>query len=352
MSSNFPLSYGLFWLPRLLRPSLDGDRTGFAPPTGGIPPAGQTARLVFLGDLSAVANRQPPLIETPLREKIASADLVIANCESPIVERPLKPLGTLVGTRHAMTRQFLTDTLEAAGIDPRKLVMSLANNHALDQGPNGFAQTRQELSGLGIQTIGGAADGPVKLLRTGPMTIAFAAFTQWRNASAQDFDGRVTTRDDFEQAGWTELEQVEADFACAVPHWDFEFHHFPNAVTRAMARRLAGAGVDLIVGGHAHVVQPAERIGNTLVAYSLGDFLGTAWPRSRWPLRLGAILAVDVALPDPVRGQHRGKVAAYELAPFARVKEGKRERLTPLQTTRGRFGREIQERWNAVLDHR
>lgn len=309
-------------------------------------------RLVFLGDLSAVASSQAPLIERPLREKIASAHLVIANCESPIVERPLKPFGTRIGTRHAMTRQFVADTLGAADIDPRKLVMSLANNHALDQGPEGFAETRQALADLGIQTIGEAADRPVKLLRAGPMTIAFSAFTRWRNASAKDFESRVVTEEAFEQAGWKELEQAEADFACAVPHWDFEFRHFPHAATRAMARRLAEAGVELVVGGHAHVVQPAERIGDTLVAYGLGDFLGTAWPHSPWPLRLGAMLAVDIVPSGPLRGRRGGSLVAYELIPFARVKEGKRERLMTLQTARGRFGREIQTRWNAVLDHR
>lgn len=299
-----------------------------------------------------MASPQAPLIETPLREKIASADLVVANCESPIVECPLKPWGTLIGTRHAMTRQFVADTLGAADIDPRKLVMSLANNHALDQGPDGFAETRAQLAELGIRTIGGTTDGPVKLLRAGPMTIAFAAFTRWRNASAKDFENRVMTQETFEQAGWREFEQTEADFACAVPHWDYEFRHFPHAATRTMARRLAEAGVNLVVGGHAHVVQPAERMGDTLVAYSLGDFLGTAWPRAPWPLRLGTILTVDIALTDPVGRQRRGKVAAYEFTPFARAKDGKRERLASLEAPSGRFSPKIQARWNEVLDHR
>ena len=56
-------------------------------------------RLVFLGDLSAVANREPPEIDTALREIIAAADLVVANCESPVVERPAFPLATRLGLR-------------------------------------------------------------------------------------------------------------------------------------------------------------------------------------------------------------------------------------------------------------
>ena len=76
----------------------------------------------------------------------------------------------------------------------------------------------------------------------------------------------------------------------------------------------ATRGAGLIVGHHAHVLQPAERIGGTLVAYGLGDFLGTALARLPWPGRIGAMLAVDVSA-EPAT---RGRVAAYELVPFFR----------------------------------
>lgn len=352
MSSNFPLSYQLSWPLRLLVPSLGGDSAGFAPPAGRTPPsAGQAVRLAFLGDISAVAGRKAPLIDKALRDRIASADVVIANCESPVVARPRKQPGTFLGARHAMTRQFLSGALAAAGIAADRLILSLANNHALDQAAEGFDETTRELAELGIRTIGGTVDGPVKIAAAGPMTIGFAAFTEWRNASAEEFSGRVMTSSAFEPDGWKALRQSNADLLCAVPHWDLEFRHFPQPATRSMARRLADSGVDLVVGGHAHVIQPVERIGDTLVAYGLGDFLGTAWPRCRWPLRLGAMLLVDVVAGLPVSGRRRGKVASYEMVPFLRHRESGREHLMPIEAAPGTLGKAVEARWRAVFYH-
>jgi len=352
VSSNFPLSYQLSWLPRFLVPSLGGDDAGFAPPAGGSPSSAEkVVRLVFLGDISAVASRKAPTIDKTLRDKIASAQLVLANCESPVVASPRKQPGTLLGTRHAMTAQFLSEVVAAAGIEANRLVLSLANNHALDQGRMGFDETARELADLGIRTVGGVIGGPVAVIDAGSMTIGIAAFTEWRNAPSAEFAGRVMTRDGFERDGWDALERAEADLLCAMPHWDMEFRHFPQPATRSTAKRLAESGVDLVVGGHAHVVQPVERIGETLVAYGLGDFLGTAWARSRWPLRLGAMLLVDIVAPTSLPGRRRGRIASYEVVPFLRQRERGRERLMPLDAVPGILGKDVEARWRAVFHH-
>jgi poly-gamma-glutamate capsule biosynthesis protein CapA/YwtB (metallophosphatase superfamily) len=209
--------------------------------------------------------------------------------------------------------------LDVAGIAPDKLLLSLANNHALDQGVHGFEETVAALAARGIRMIGTPADGLVQRIEVGGLGIGFLAFTQWRNSSTE-FAGRVTMADGI--AGWRE-QAAGADVICAVPHWDLEFRHFPRAATRKLAAELAGEGIGLIVGGHAHVVQPVERFGETLVAYGLGDFLGTALPRVPWPLRMGATLDVEVSA-DP---DAKGTVAAYTMVPFVRRRQGRHERL-------------------------
>lgn len=346
--SNFPLSYKLSWLPRLLRPSLAGARGVEWLPAAGMllsPPPTATRRLVFLGDVSAVANRTTPRIDAGLRMLIASADLVVANCEAPVVRKPYHPLGTALGTRHAMSAGFLADTLAAAGIAPEKLVLSLANNHMLDQGVAGYAETRAALDGLGIATIGGVADGTVRTVRLGGLSIAVAAFTQWRNAPAEAFAGRVTMLDDFLRDSLPVLPKVAADLVCVVAHWDREFRHFPQPATRDLARRLAEAGAVLIVGHHAHVLQPAAHIGETLVAYGIGDLLSTALPRQPWPTRLGAVLAIDVSA-DPASA---GRVVAWRFEPFFREHEGGRERLVPLGAVPDPVGGKARARFAAIF---
>lgn len=331
--SNFPLRYKLSWLPRLLRPAPVGARRGFLPATAALmsPQPAATKRLVFLGDISAVANRAPPEIDDRLRALIASADLVIGNCESPVVERPRTPFATAAGTRHAMTAGFLSATIVAAGIARDRLLLSLANNHMLDQGVAGFAETQDALAGMGIATVGGAEGG--RIVRIGDLSIGIAAFTQWRNASLEEFRGRVTMLDDFERDDFAVLETLQADLRCVVAHWDWEFRHMPSKATRTTARQLSGRGVQLVVGHHAHVLQPVERIGETIVAYGIGDFLGTVLPRQPWPGRLGAIFVADVSA-EPAS---KGRIAAYSAVPFVRLRLRDHERLVALHEAQGRL---------------
>ena len=56
-------------------------------------------------------------------------------------------------------------------------------------------------------------------------------------------------------------------------HWGEEYTHKPNSNQRETAEYLASLGVDVIIGCHPHVIQPIEKINNTIVYYSLGNFI-------------------------------------------------------------------------------
>ena len=340
--SNYPFSYKISWPGRFLRPSLRGVASGYLPAHGAfLPKPEKSARLAFIGDISAVANRRSPACDSELAALLVSADLVVGNCESPVVDRPSARFGALVGTHHAMTQEFLAGALEAVGIARERLVLSIANNHVLDQGVAGFEATRAALDRLGIATIGTST--AVTKVAAGPLTLGLVAFSQWRNAPAQEFAGRVAMADDFFVAAGKGLSDG-TDLVCAVPHWDWEFRHFPQDETRAWAQRLAESGVGLIAGHHAHVVQPVARIGEALVAYGLGDFLGTALARQPWPGRIGAIFVVEVSADAATRGQ----IASYRLVPFVRLRDGDREKMLPLEKVEGRLGAKMRARWRAI----
>jgi poly-gamma-glutamate capsule biosynthesis protein CapA/YwtB (metallophosphatase superfamily) len=346
--SNFPLAYKLSWLPRLLKPSLEGDRDGFLSAEGTLLPTAPRSmrRIAFVGDISAVANRKAPEIDPRLRGLLASADLVVGNCESPVVDRAYHRLGTAAGTRHAMTRRFLAAAIEAAGIAPERLVLSLANNHALDQGVDGFEETREALAGLGIATIGTAGDGLVRKFEASGVRIGLglAAFTQWRNESPKAFVGRVTMLEDLIANDSAPLRYDRDDLLCVVAHWGYEFRHLPHALTRKVAAALAESGAELVVGHHAHVLQPVERFGDTIVAYGLGDFLGTALPSVPWPLRLGGIFVAEISADQ----ETKGRLAAYRMVPFVRMRAKRHERLVPLEETGGPMGKRMRERFAAI----
>ncbi|CDX43335.1 Capsule synthesis protein CapA [Mesorhizobium plurifarium] len=341
--SNYPLAYKLSWLPRLLRPSLGGDRSGFTASAAVLldPKPRRTVRLAFVGDISAVANRDAPECAPAITTLLSSADLVVGNCESPIVERAYAAMGTRLGTHHAMSERFLADALAAAGIARGRLVLSLANNHILDQGIAGFEETLAALSRLGIRTIGTVAGGPVQRHAAGSLTIGFAAFTLWRNTGAAPFEERISMH----AAEWPRAAVSGIDLTCAVPHWDWEFRHFPRPETRALARRLADHGARLIAGHHAHVLQPIERIGDSVIAYGLGDFLGTALARQLWPGRIGSILIVDVSADAATRGA----IAAYRQHFFMRLADRGHERLVPVEALDGALKHRVAARLEAIF---
>ena len=56
-------------------------------------------------------------------------------------------------------------------------------------------------------------------------------------------------------------------------HWGVEYTHTPTAYEKDMANFLAEQNVDIVIGTHPHVIQPIEHIGNTVVFYSLGNFI-------------------------------------------------------------------------------
>jgi poly-gamma-glutamate capsule biosynthesis protein CapA/YwtB (metallophosphatase superfamily) len=68
-------------------------------------------------------------------------------------------------------------------------------------------------------------------------------------------------------------EAAHADAVVVYLHWGQELAVCPTARQRQLATLLATAGADLVVGSHAHVPQPGERLGHTYVDYGLGNFV-------------------------------------------------------------------------------
>ena len=65
----------------------------------------------------------------------------------------------------------------------------------------------------------------------------------------------------------------KVDVLLVAMHWGREYTHTPTDLEKKTAKFLTENGVDVIIGTHPHVIQPVEFIGNTLVIYSLGNFI-------------------------------------------------------------------------------
>jgi poly-gamma-glutamate capsule biosynthesis protein CapA/YwtB (metallophosphatase superfamily) len=284
-------------------------------------------RLIFLGDLSSANHRGPPLIDPAIVSVFRSADLVIANCDSPVVSRPYLPMRSWLRQRRHMTAGTLLGVIAAMGIDTERLILSVANDSMLDQSAAGFEETLDTLDRLRIRVIGAARRGLVQAIEVGELKIGLVAFSEWRSGPRRRFRRRVLMTEDVPEMDWFAGDEERPDLLCVFPHWGREGTAAPGPRTRGRAAKLVRRGVSLIAGHHQRRVQPVERIGAAHVAYGLGIFHGPATVGGI-ARRVGGMLVVDVG----VAPGERGAVAAYELFPFARLAERNRERIVPVDT--------------------
>jgi len=67
-----------------------------------------------------------------------------------------------------------------------------------------------------------------------------------------------------------------ADVVITTFHWGVERSTHPNGRQRALDRLALAAGADAVIGAHPHVLQPVQKRGRRVVAYSLGNFVWSA----------------------------------------------------------------------------
>ena len=144
-----------------------------------------------------------------------------------------------------------------AGID----LLSLANNHRLNCGENGLAETESTLTGAGLGYIGPELQ-PIFRDING-IKLAFLALDATGDLDLKPALKAVASA---RQSGAVVIVSI---------HWGLEYQSGASLQQKQMASQLADAGVALIWGHHPHVLQPVEwlRDGKTLVLYSLGNAL-------------------------------------------------------------------------------
>jgi poly-gamma-glutamate capsule biosynthesis protein CapA/YwtB (metallophosphatase superfamily) len=247
-----------------------------APEAGGAPPP-KTALLRAVGDVALIGCAADALIAggddawRAAAAFLAEADVALANFEMPIVRPGSAPVEPDVSPDLAGRAEALDAFLEA-GID----VVSLANNHIMDWGEVGLFDTVESLRKKGVATFGAGRDleealEPAVLVRNG-LRIGFVGFTPEQRWTARDgVPGAAPLRLDLVRDSLSRMRGV--DVRVVSLHWGIEMSSYPTPGDRRLARAIAEAGADLIVGHHPHVIQGKETIGRTPVVYSMGNFL-------------------------------------------------------------------------------
>ncbi|MBL4684151.1 MAG: CapA family protein [Nannocystaceae bacterium] len=209
-------------------------------------------------------------VAVPLR-----ADLVLGNLETPVVEVLPERSPLRRGYRFG-AKPYVADLMRDAGFT----ALSIANNHAVDLVADGLTETAEHVAAAGIGVLGRpSADGTptIDTLEIHGWRVAVIAATTWLNApvpSGAPSPPLVSSKRLARILSPLVSDAAENhDLVIVSLHWGREYTEIPENRQRHVARVLAEAGADFIWGHHAHLLQGVEWIGDTLVAYSLGNFV-------------------------------------------------------------------------------
>ena len=209
-----------------------------------------------------------------VRRIVGAADLGLCHLETPLSR---DNLDLSYYPRFSVPRE-LAPGLARAGFD----YCSTASNHAVDAGFEGVRATLDALDRAGIAHDGTARDRrearrPAYLEVAG-VRIALLSYTYGLNGLVlpASVSWGVNTIDTRRILADARRVRRHAEFVIVSLHWGVEYVAEPTPDQRRLARRLTRSGlVDLIVGHHAHVVQPIDRVHGRTVLYGLGNFVSS-----------------------------------------------------------------------------
>jgi poly-gamma-glutamate capsule biosynthesis protein CapA/YwtB (metallophosphatase superfamily) len=233
----------------------------------------------------------------------AEADLFVLNLECCVSARgtrwpdPDKPF-------FFRAPPLAAELLAEIGVD----CVTLANNHALDYGPEALLDTLEHLRAAGVACVGAGPDVSAarapRVLESGGMTLAVIGASD-HPAEYAAGPGRCGIAyadhcEDFE-GGWladvVSAARDDADAVLVTTHWGPNMTVRPPSHVRQAARVLLAAGATLVAGHSAHVVHGVERG----VLYDLGDFVDDYAVDPRLRNDLGLLFLVELDAQGPRR---------------------------------------------------
>lgn len=210
----------------------------------------------------------------PVSDILRSADVSMVNLETAVTTR-----GTPEPKRfHFRSPPEAYAAVAEAGID----VVSVANNHALDYGRVGLADTLDWSAASGVPIVGAGRNADEAyapwITTVRGVTIAFLGFNQvWELSPSwsaeDDRSGLAYSFDLARSRAAVKAAKAAADVVVVYMHWGQEYRACPTSTMKTFAKRMADAGATLIVGTHAHNLLGDGWLGNAFVQYGLGNFL-------------------------------------------------------------------------------
>lgn len=159
-------------------------------------------------------------------------------------------------------------------------MVNLSTNHTKDKGIAGikysanFWEKQENVYAVGSYTSKEKKE-EAKFKTVNGINYAFLGYSTVTNGfTIKDSESYYWDLYDKEKVK-NDIEKIKdkVDVIIVSMHWGTEYTHVPTTEEREIAKYLASLGVDIVIGHHPHVIQPIEYVDDTLVIYSLGNFI-------------------------------------------------------------------------------
>jgi poly-gamma-glutamate capsule biosynthesis protein CapA/YwtB (metallophosphatase superfamily) len=222
-----------------------------------------------------------------VRDEFSRADLVFLNLEEPItsshtVTRSKKPAEVRAGRDYILhaSNPVIPGILKESGVG----LVGLANNHMMDYTITGLRDTLGAFREAQLPVVGAGLKQDAErafILNAHGIRVALLAFTDVVPTNYEATEARLgvaSSKDESVLVDALRRARAQADYVVLMMHWGGQGGHLVTPRQRELARVIAEAGCDVVVGMHPHVLQGIEYFGKVPVFYSIGNF---AFPSGR-----------------------------------------------------------------------
>lgn len=250
--------------------------------------------LIFTGDIGFDKYmdkkwEDDELVSKEILDYLHSADHLIINVEGPLSkqDKVMRANGVAALT-HSMD-PAATTFFQKIGAD----VWNICNNHIMDAGPDGMADTLKEAKACNVQTLGAGmnideAARPIIFSEAGGIGMVGVGYQRACRKASEDVPGCLSWSDmDRIQEVITEIKKT-CRWCIVVAHGGEEFTALPTPYTRKRYMDYLDMGADIVVSHHPHVPMNYETFPGKAIFYSLGNFVfDTDYQRSQFNTEFG-----------------------------------------------------------------
>ena len=226
-----------------------------------------------------------------VKDIVSKYDIAYYNQETPFAG------GTPDGYPRFSTPTEFGDAMIKAGFN----MISTATNHTIDKGEKGilnFYSYLKNKDGIIFNGIADSEDARKNYMigEKNNITYTMLSYTTSTNGlpvpSGKDYLVNVYDENKVKEDITAIRDKV--DVLIVAMHWGVEYATNPNSNQQEIAKYLADLGVDIILGAHPHVLQPITWIDDTLVMYSLGNFISNQYGTDDYNKLVGFMATLDI----------------------------------------------------------